>query len=128
MEKEKQGGVEAATQESLKEKVSKHYDEKKGAEETQTQQATEPVTERRSVISLILDHLLGRKYYAVVSNRIGTFRVGIHENICSSRAEAKQLLQGVKSFQELEIISFRSRNNYVRRVDENGYTYYTIED
>lgn len=81
---------------------------------------------KRSIFQQVIDHIFGRKYYAVISNRVGTFRVGIHENICSSKQEAKQLLMGVSSFQEVEIVSFRSRNNYVRQQDDKGFTYYTI--
>lgn len=83
---------------------------------------------KQSIIQQIIDHIFGRKYYAVISNRIGTFRVGIHENICSSRSEAKKLLLGVGTFQELEIVSFRSRNKYVKQTDDKGFTYYTIAD
>ena len=81
---------------------------------------------KKSIIQAILDHIFGHKYYAVISNRVGTFRVGIHENICASRSEAKKLLMGVTSFQELEIISFRSRNKYIKNVDDKGITYYTL--
>ena len=81
---------------------------------------------KKTIIQQILDHIFGHKYYAVISNRVGTFQVGLHENICATKAEAKQLLMGVASFQQVEIISFRSRNNYIRQTDEKGFVTYTL--
>lgn len=73
--------------------------------------------ERESILQAVMNHLFGRKYYAVISNRIGTLDVGLHENIFESRKEAEHLLDFVQSFNQVEVVSFRSHHLYKRRED-----------
>ena len=111
----------------LKEKVENQFkvEEQEKVNEAEKESHKEVPT-KRSLIEMVIDHILGRKYYAVVSYRIGTFMVGIHEPIFQTKRDAKRHLAENKIFKQLEIISFRSRNNYVTATDNKGFSYTTI--
>lgn len=72
---------------------------------------------KETLFQAIWHHLVGYKYYAVISNRVGTFDIALHSNICATHKEAKELLHGVASFQPVEIVTFRSRNRYIKTAD-----------
>lgn len=73
--------------------------------------------ERESILQAVMNHLFGRKYYAVISNRIGTFDVGLHEAIFDNRKDAEHYLDFIQLFNEIEVVSFRSHHLYKRRED-----------
>ena len=81
-----------------------------------------------SLISRIWHFLFGYKYYSIISYAVGTPRCAIHA-ILNSRKEAKQLLDEISaSFKEVEIVTFRSKNKYVRMKDKNGVTYWYLAE
>lgn len=69
-----------------------------------------------SVLTKILDRLFGKKYYANIINRRGTTSLEMSSFIFGSRQEAEKhriSLEMNLSFQWVETISFRSREEYV---------------
>lgn len=68
---------------------------------------------KESLLEAVWHHLFGYRYYAVVSNSTGTMEVNLHNRICRTRDEAARVLRGVRSFEMLEVVSFRSRNRYL---------------
>ncbi|MYM12892.1 hypothetical protein [Muribaculum intestinale] len=69
----------------------------------------------KSVLSAIAEFLLGKKYYAVIINTRGTNRCEISSIIFPTLAAAekhKNELSATFSYQWVETISFRSRNDY----------------
>lgn len=68
-----------------------------------------------TLLSAIIEFLLGKKYYANIVNTKGTNRCEISCHIFHSKAEAdkhRQQLSQTMSYQHVETISFRSCNDY----------------
>lgn len=68
-----------------------------------------------TLLSAIIEFLLGKKYYANIVNTKGTNRCEISCHIFRSKAEAdkhRQQLSLTMSYLHVETISFRSRNDY----------------
>lgn len=126
-EADKKKVISKETAVDLKEKVENQFkvEEQNKADEAEKESHKEAPA-KRTLIEMVIDHIFGRKYYAVISYRIGTFMVGIHEPIFQTRSAAKKHLAENKTFKQLEIISFRSRNNYVTTTDSKGFSYTTI--
>ena len=73
------------------------------------------MNQTKTVLVAIAEFLLGKKYYANIINTRGTDRTEICSFIFSSRADAekhRQQLSTTISYQWIETISFRSRNQY----------------
>ena len=73
------------------------------------------MSQTKTVLSAIVEFLLGRKYYAVIINTRGTDRCEISSIIFPTLAAAekhKNELSATFSYQWVETISFRSRNDY----------------
>ena len=73
------------------------------------------MNQTKTVLTAIAEFLLGKKYYANIINTRGTDRNEISSFIFSTRQEAekhKQDLSTTLSYQWVETISFRSRNQY----------------
>lgn len=69
----------------------------------------------KTILSAIVEFLLGRKYYAVIINTRGTDRCEISSIIFPTREAAekhKYELSTTYSYQWVETISFRSRKDY----------------
>lgn len=69
----------------------------------------------KTVITAIAELLLGKKYYANIINTRGTDRPEISCHIFSSPRQAerhKQQISSTSSYQWIETISFRSKNEY----------------
>ena len=69
--------------------------------------------EKESLLTMLTRHLLGRKYYANIVVSAGSFDYGISNYIFRTKEEAdrhKQTLENNRSFDYVETISFRSRN------------------
>lgn len=65
-----------------------------------------------NLLSLILDHLLGRRYWLNIVYHVGTKRCEVSSFIFTRREEARahqQRLQDNRSFRFIQTISFRSR-------------------
>jgi len=68
-----------------------------------------------SLFELILDHILGHKYYANIINTRGTDRCEISCFIFHSKEEAEQhrrTIDSTRSFLFIETVTFRSRIDY----------------
>ncbi len=77
------------------------------------------MSQTKTVLSAIAELLLGKKYYAVIINTRGTSRCEISSIIFDSREAAekhKQELSSTASYQWVETVSFRSRNDYATAV------------
>lgn len=77
------------------------------------------MNQTKSVLSAIAEFLLGKKYYAVIINTRGTDRCEISSIIFTTRQDAekyKSELSTTYSYQWVETISFRSRNDYPMKV------------
>ena len=73
------------------------------------------MNQTKTVLVAIVEFLLGKKYYANIINTRGTDRTEISSFIFCTRQEAekhKQELSTTVSYQWIETISFRSRNEY----------------
>ena len=73
------------------------------------------MNQTKTVLVAIVEFLLGKKYYANIINTRGTDRTEISSFIFCTRQEAethKQELSTTISYQWIETISFRSRNEY----------------
>lgn len=73
------------------------------------------MNQTKTVLMAIAEFLLGKKYYANIINTRGTTRNEISSFIFCTRQEAekhKQELSTTMSYQWVETISFRSRNEY----------------
>lgn len=73
------------------------------------------MNQTKTVLVAIVEFLLGKKYYANIINTRGTDRTEISSFIFCTRQEAekhKQELSTTLSYQWIETISFRSRNEY----------------
>lgn len=82
----------------------------------------------KTLIQTIFEFLFGKKYYAVVANRTGMVSLGLMENICMTKEEAEQLLKDNMTFSTYEIVSFRSRQTYIKKKDKNtGKSYIFAE-
>ena len=69
--------------------------------------------EKESLLTMLTRHLFGRKYYANIVVSAGSFDYGISNYIFRNKEEAyrhKQALGKNRSFDYVETISFRSRN------------------
>lgn len=70
------------------------------------------------VISKVIEHLFGRKYYCNVINCRGTLNAEVSSFIFATKAEAeahKLSLVANRSYQWIETISFRSKNDYAKK-------------
>lgn len=77
------------------------------------------MSQTKTVLSAIAEFLLGKKYYAVIINARGTDRCEICSPIYLSQEAAerhKTTVNATASFQCMEIVSFRSRNDYAPTV------------
>lgn len=73
------------------------------------------MNQTKTVLMAIVEFLLGKKYYANIINTRGTNRNEISSFIFCTRQEAekhKQELSTTASYQWIETVSFRSRNEY----------------
>ena len=73
------------------------------------------MNQTKTVLVAIVEFLLGKKYYANIINTRGTDRTEISSFIFCTRQEAekhRQELSTTVSYQWIETISFRSRNEY----------------
>ncbi|WP_305277858.1 hypothetical protein [uncultured Duncaniella sp.] len=73
------------------------------------------MNQTKTVLVAIVEFLLGKKYYANIINTRGTFRNEISSFIFCTRQEAdkhRQELSASVSYQWIETITFRSRNDY----------------
>lgn len=73
------------------------------------------MNQTKTVLTAIVEFLLGKKYYANIINTRGTDRNEISSFIFGTRQDAekhKQELSTTMSYQWIETISFRSRNEY----------------
>ncbi len=73
------------------------------------------MNQTKTVITAIIEFLLGKKYFANIINTRGARRCEICCFIFASRKDAekhKQEIDSTASYQWLETISFRSRLNY----------------
>lgn len=77
---------------------------------------------RESLLEAVWHHVVGYRYYAIVSNSVGTMQIHLHTRICRTRGEAEAVIAGCTSYNKVEIIAFWSRNRYMSYVDENGVT------
>lgn len=71
--------------------------------------------QHESLLEQIIAHIFGHKYYANIINMKGTLKPEVSSFIFCTRREAdahREKIQWNQSFQYLETISFRSRNNY----------------
>lgn len=79
----------------------------------------------KTVLSAIVEFLLGKKYYAVIINTRGTDRCEISSIIFPSRQAAEQYkseLSTTYSYQWVETISFRSRLDYASTIKRYNTT------
>lgn len=70
---------------------------------------------QQTVLQAIIAFVFGHKYYINIFNRRGTPMCEISSFIFSSKEEAeahRKSIEGTVSFQYVETVSFRSRNNY----------------
>lgn len=77
------------------------------------------MNQTKTILSAIAEFLLGKKYYANVINTRGSERCEMSSFIFSSRSDAERHrgeLSSTVSYQWVETISFRSRNDYSRTV------------
>ena len=73
------------------------------------------MNQTKTVLTAIAEFLLGKKYYANIINTRGTTCTEISSFIFCTRQEAekhRQDLSTTMSYQWVETISFRSRNEY----------------
>ena len=73
------------------------------------------MNQTKTVLTAIAEFLLGKKYYANIINTRGTDRNEISSFIFGTRQEAekhKHELSTTLSYQWVETITFRSRNQY----------------
>lgn len=75
---------------------------------------------KESLLEAVWHHLFGYRHYAVVSNDAGTMNINLHNRICETREEAMMVLRGCRSFELVEIVSFRSRHRYESVKTGNG--------
>lgn len=65
-----------------------------------------------NLLSLIIDHILGRRYYANIVYHIGTRNCEIASHIFETKEDARahrDILASNRSFNFIKTISFRSR-------------------
>lgn len=77
------------------------------------------MNQSKTVLSAIVEFLLGKKYYAVIINTRGSDRCEISSIIFSTRKAAekyKSELSITYSYQWVETISFRSRIDYMSTI------------
>ncbi len=68
-----------------------------------------------SVISVIIEFLIGKKYYANIINVIGTDGCQLCSFIFESPSDAeahRREISSTRSYQWVETVSFRSRNDF----------------
>ncbi len=83
------------------------------------------MNQTKSLLSVIVEFLLGKKYYAVIINTRGTRRCEISSIIFPTREAAekhKNELSATASYQWVETISFRSRNDYSSEIKRYNTT------
>lgn len=71
--------------------------------------------EEKTIISSIIDYVLGQKYYANIINTKGSEKFEVCSFIFKSKGEAerhRKEIASTLSFSFVETISFRSRNDY----------------
>lgn len=74
-----------------------------------------------TILSSIIDFLLGKKYYVNIIATRGTSKVEMSSFIFNSRDNAerhKTQIASTASFQWVETVSFRSRNDYPDSYDQ----------
>ena len=70
---------------------------------------------KESLLQSIINHILGRKYYANIVNTRGTFRCELTSRIFLTREQAelhRRTISSTYTYAHVETISFRSRQNY----------------
>lgn len=77
-------------------------------------------TRKESLLEAIWHHLVGYRYYAIISNSVGTMDINLHNRICETREEAVRVIRQCRSFDCVEVVSFFSKHRYRNVVDENG--------
>ncbi len=73
------------------------------------------MNQTKTVLSAIVEFLLGKKYYANIINSAGTVNCEISSFIFESRKDAekhRQEINSTRSYQWVETVSFRSRNEF----------------
>lgn len=71
---------------------------------------------KQSLIQIVFDYIFGHKYYVNIINTRGVFRTECTSFIHPDKASAmrhKDVINSGRSFQVIETISFRSRQDYV---------------
>lgn len=72
--------------------------------------------QRQNIIQIITSMMLGRKYYMVITRRIGLNEDGIMEHIFSDRRSAESYADWLRlynmTYTPVEIVGFRSRKVY----------------
>lgn len=78
--------------------------------------------ERESLITMLINHLLGRKYFANIVVAAGTYNYDLCSHIFRTKEEAeshKKVLETTRAYNYVETISFRSKNenykDYIKR-------------
>lgn len=78
--------------------------------------------ERESLLTMLINHLLGRRYYANIVVTAGTFHYDLCSHIFRTKEEAenhKKVLETTKAYIYVETITFRSKNenykDYIKR-------------
>jgi len=80
-----------------------------------TFKTTKPMNQTKTILTAIIEHIIGKKYYANIINTRGTDRCEISSIIFTSRQAAerhKKELSTTISYQWIETVSFRSRIEY----------------
>lgn len=73
------------------------------------------MNQTKTVLSAIVEFILGKKYYANIINSAGTGKCEISSFIFDNRQDAdkhRQEINATRSYQWVETISFRSRNEF----------------
>ncbi len=84
------------------------------------------MNQTKTVLTAIVEFLLGKKYYANIINSVGTSNCEISSFIFDNRQDAdrhRQEINSTRSFQWVETISFRTRSDFgsasIRRYNTN---------
>lgn len=70
---------------------------------------------KKSLLSMIVDFILGNKYYCNLVNVKGTSEIEMSSYIFRTKERAllhKQRIQSTRTYQHVETVSFRSRKIY----------------
>lgn len=85
------------------------------------------MNQTKTVLSAIVEFLLGKKYYANIINSVGTGNCEISSFIFDNRQDAekhRQEINSTRSYQWVETISFRTRCDFggtsIKRYNTNA--------